>query len=184
MSKTKTKVREKTKTKQNNGNSENGLLDGTFDREFEFDAKCVWHSILEHNKNAIVVSQQAHLTFTLNPIPQHYSSTLSSLCIIYCTLAHLLSFLYHFSVKCQASNWVYWFACDVCCFWGVYTVKIPLFLEPSGPCAGCASAVEVDQEIVSFALAELSYGECEVNSIRVENFKQQVGSVSVVVVCY
>ena len=41
MSKTKTKVREKTKTKQNNGNSENGLLDGTFDREFEFDAKCV-----------------------------------------------------------------------------------------------------------------------------------------------
>ena len=41
MSKTKTKVREKTKTKQNNGNSENGLLDGTFYREFEFDAKCV-----------------------------------------------------------------------------------------------------------------------------------------------
>ena len=74
----------------------------------------------------------------------------------------------------------------MCCFWGVYTVKIPLFLEPSGPCAGCASAVEVDQEIVSFALAELGYGEWEVNSVTVENFKQQVGSasVSVVVVCY
>ena len=41
MSKTKTKVRQKTKTKQNNGNSENGLLDGTFYCEFEFDAKCV-----------------------------------------------------------------------------------------------------------------------------------------------
>ena len=39
---------------------------------------------------------------------------------------------------------------------------------------------------MSFALAELSYGACEVDSVRVENFKQQVGSasVSVVVVCY
>merc|ERR1719192_1356378 len=46
--------------------------------------------------------------------------------------------------------------------------------DPSEPCAGCASAVEVDQEIVSFALAELGYGECELNSVTVENFKQQV----------
>ena len=59
-------------------------------------------------------------------------------------------------------------------------VKNPLFLDPSAPCAGCASAVEVDQEIVSFALAELSYGECQLNSVRVENFKQQV---TVVVLC-
>ena len=52
-------------------------------------------------------------------------------------------------------------------------VKNPLFLDPSAPCAGCASAVEVDQEIVSFALAELSYGACQM-CIKVENFKQQV----------
>merc|ERR1719192_1810914 len=42
------------------------------------------------------------------------------------------------------------------------------------PCAGCASAVEVDQEIVSFALAELGFSDCQVNSVRVENFMQQV----------
>ena len=58
-------------------------------------------------------------------------------------------------------------------------VKVSLFLDPSAPCAGCASAVEVDQEIVSFALAELSYGECQLNSVRVENFKQQVTVVQV-----
>ena len=58
-------------------------------------------------------------------------------------------------------------------------VKVSLLLDPSGPCAGCASAVEVDQEIVNFALAELSYGACEVNSVRVENFKQQVTVVPV-----
>ena len=58
-------------------------------------------------------------------------------------------------------------------------VKNPLFLDASAPCAGCASAVEVDQEIVSFALAELSYGECQLNSVTVDNIKQQV---SVVVV--
>ena len=57
--------------------------------------------------------------------------------------------------------------------------KNPLFLDASAPCAGCASAVEVDQEIVSFALAELSYGECQLNSVTVDNIKQQV---SVVVV--
>ena len=44
------------------------------------------------------------------------------------------------------------------------TSNFSLFLDPSAPCAGCASAVEVDQEIVSFALAELSYGECQLNS--------------------
>ena len=59
------------------------------------------------------------------------------------------------------------------------TSNFSLFLDPSAPCAGCASAVEVDQEIVSFALAELSYGECQLNSVRVENFKQQVPVVSV-----
>ena len=58
-------------------------------------------------------------------------------------------------------------------------VKNPLFLDPSAPCAGCASAVEVDQEIVNFALAELSYGACQM-CIKVENFKQQV---TVVVLC-
>ena len=45
--------------------------------------------------------------------------------------------------------------------------------------------MEVDQEIVSFALAELSFSDCQLNSVRVENFKQQVSvSVSVEVVCY
>merc|ERR1712038_1160523 len=46
--------------------------------------------------------------------------------------------------------------------------------DSSEPCAGCASAVEVDQEIVSFALAELGFSDCQVNSVRVENFMQQV----------
>ena len=63
------------------------------------------------------------------------------------------------------------------------TSNVTLFLDPSVPCAGCAYAVEVDQAIVSFALAELSYGECQLNSVTVENFKQQV-SVSVEVLCY
>ena len=40
---------------KNNANSKILLLDRTFDFDDWFDAKCVWHSILEHNKNAIVV---------------------------------------------------------------------------------------------------------------------------------
>ena len=36
----------------------------------------------------------------------------------------------------------------------------------------------MDQEIVSFALAELGFSDCQLNSVRVENFMQQV-SVSV-----
>jgi len=45
---------------------------------------------------------------------------------------------------------------------------------PSPPCVGCADDSEVDQDIVEFVKSELSYGDCQKNSVRVENFKSQV----------
>ena len=49
-------------------------------------------------------------------------------------------------------------------------------LDPaSPPCVGCAENTEVDRDILDFALSQLSYGECEKNSISVQNFQKQVG---------
>ena len=47
---------------------------------------------------------------------------------------------------------------------------------PDPGCKGkrCPMPVEVDQEIVNFALAELSWGDCHMKQARVENFKYQV----------
>jgi len=45
---------------------------------------------------------------------------------------------------------------------------------PSPPCVGCADDSEVNQDIVEFVKTELSYGDCQKNNVRVENFKSQV----------
>ena len=47
---------------------------------------------------------------------------------------------------------------------------------PEPGCLGCPMPAEVDQEIVNFALAELSWGDCHMKQAWVENFKHQVTS--------
>ena len=39
---------------------------------------------------------------------------------------------------------------------------------------GAKEEVEVDQTIVDFVMSELSYGDCQKNSVKVENFHKQV----------
>ena len=41
---------------------------------------------------------------------------------------------------------------------------------------GAPEAVEVDQTVVDFAMSQLSYGDCQKNNVRVENFKKQASS--------
>ena len=45
---------------------------------------------------------------------------------------------------------------------------------PKPGCLGCPMPAEVDQKIVNFALAELSWGDCHLKQSWVENFKYQV----------
>merc|ERR1712064_75690 len=46
--------------------------------------------------------------------------------------------------------------------------------DPAAVCAGCAQESDVNQDIVDFAMAELSYGDCQRGSATVHNFKSQV----------
>ena len=41
-------------------------------------------------------------------------------------------------------------------------------------CAGCPEEAEVDNSVVDFAVAQLSFGECDKSNYRIENFKSQV----------
>ena len=52
--------------------------------------------------------------------------------------------------------------------------SLPRLLAAPQICAGCPSATEVDQDIVTFVVAELSLGECQKNNVKVHNFKTQV----------
>jgi len=47
---------------------------------------------------------------------------------------------------------------------------------PISPCVGCSQESEVNQDIVDFAMAELSYGDCQRGSAKIENFESQVVS--------
>ena len=49
-----------------------------------------------------------------------------------------------------------------------------LLAAPQVLCAGCASDTEVDQDIVTLVLTQLSLGECQKNNVKVQNFKTQV----------
>ena len=39
---------------------------------------------------------------------------------------------------------------------------------------GCAQESDVNQDIVDFAMAQLSYGDCQRGSAQIHNFKSQV----------
>ena len=55
-----------------------------------------------------------------------------------------------------------------------HCVTKPDVITPKPGCIGCPMPAEVDQEIVNFALAELSWGDCHMKQAWVENFKHQV----------
>merc|ERR1712038_1834008 len=56
----------------------------------------------------------------------------------------------------------------------VTLASLPSLLALPQTCAGCPEQTEVDQEIVDFVMAELSYGDCARNSLAVTNFQSQV----------
>merc|ERR1712061_585553 len=56
----------------------------------------------------------------------------------------------------------------------VTLASLPSLLALPKTCAGCPEQTEVDQEIVDFVMAELSYGDCARNSLAVTNFQSQV----------
>merc|ERR1712061_739427 len=56
----------------------------------------------------------------------------------------------------------------------VALASLPSLLALPQTCAGCPEQTEVDQEIVDFVMAELSYGDCTRNSLAVTNFQSQV----------
>ena len=43
-----------------------------------------------------------------------------------------------------------------------------------GSCPGCPADTDVNEEIVNFVYSELSFGDCQKEAIRVENFQSQV----------
>ena len=45
-------------------------------------------------------------------------------------------------------------------------------------CAGCVEDAEVNQDVVKFAMTQLSLGDCQKSNIKVENFKSQATSYS------